>query len=328
MIQNNESDFIVGFKNWINSVILSEIKEENTFGAKLDTMERVIELARFYAEKETNDIPYDDFVKNKSTFFDNLKIYIRKSDNSQKIKSYKKPDELETPLLAFLLVHNVQNEDIYIIIKKFINEIRADLSPLDFEKGRAGAIRCFTNTRFAAKLLRDIGLLKFTQKEAFKTWELSFLGILVSAFIYSRNWREVTKQIRYNSFILFPDRDMIHKLIYPRHKANYWIYRTIYEFSDEKKFTQRLNWACQNCFNIKFELFKNSIAKIYSLIKKYSELSKFEERQNKRSELLNNISNELEKIPEIEKFMSVFKNKYEMEDFTKRIKPLFEGIDK
>ena len=50
--------------------------------------------------------------------------------------------------------------------------------------------RCFTNTRFAAKVLRAHGLLKFTHREAFKTWELSLPGFLVAAEIFHKRSKE------------------------------------------------------------------------------------------------------------------------------------------
>jgi hypothetical protein len=54
-------------------------------------------------------------------------------------------------------------------------------------KTKTGVIRCYTNTRFAANKLRDYGLLKFTQKEAFKVWTLSLPGVLVAALTLQAN---------------------------------------------------------------------------------------------------------------------------------------------
>lgn len=67
------------------------------------------------------------------------------------------------------------------IIDLFIDSIWTQLSFLDFKKTKTGVTRCYTNTRFAAHVLRDYGLLKFGRKEAYKTWELSLTGFLVAA---------------------------------------------------------------------------------------------------------------------------------------------------
>ena len=69
--------------------------------------------------------------------------------------------------------------------------------------------RCFTNTRFAAKVLREYGLL-FTRDEAFKTWELSLAGFLVAASILQqragqkRPWHELGPA-RDGNFDLLPE---------------------------------------------------------------------------------------------------------------------------
>lgn len=67
--------------------------------------------------------------------------------------------------------------------------MRGQMTFLDFKKTKTGVTRCFTNTRFAAHVLRDYGFLKFTRREAFKTWELSLSGFLVGADILERRNR-------------------------------------------------------------------------------------------------------------------------------------------
>jgi hypothetical protein len=65
------------------------------------------------------------------------------------------------------------------------------LIPFDFKKTQTGVTRCFTNTRFAANTLREYGFLKYTQKEAFKTWQLSLTGFLVAARILETRRLEI-----------------------------------------------------------------------------------------------------------------------------------------
>ncbi len=66
---------------------------------------------------------------------------------------------LQAPLLLFLLLNHKERYQVLEIIKSFIQEIRSQLTLLDFKKTRTGVTRCFTNTRFAANVLRDYGLL-------------------------------------------------------------------------------------------------------------------------------------------------------------------------
>jgi hypothetical protein len=94
--------------------------------------------------------------------------------------------QLQAPLLLFLLLHHRERFPVYDIIRLFIEKIRDQLEYLDFKKTKTGVTRCFTNTRFAANVLRAYGLLKFTKREAYKTWELSLAGFLVAADIYQK----------------------------------------------------------------------------------------------------------------------------------------------
>ena len=93
------------------------------------------------------------------------------------------PIQLQAPLLLFLLLHHRERYSVLDIIRLFVERIWDELTDLDFKKTKTGVTRCFTNTRFAAGTLRGYGLLKYTQREAFKTWELSLSGFLVAARI-------------------------------------------------------------------------------------------------------------------------------------------------
>jgi hypothetical protein len=94
--------------------------------------------------------------------------------------------QLQAPLLLFLLLHHREKFPVLEIIQLFISKIRDRLEYLDFKKTKTGVTRCYTNTRFAAKVLRAYGLLRFTEREAYKTWELSLTGFLVAADIYQK----------------------------------------------------------------------------------------------------------------------------------------------
>ncbi|MFH1627812.1 MAG: hypothetical protein ABIE47_03710 [Pseudomonadota bacterium] len=94
-------------------------------------------------------------------------------------------------MIYLLFRHGKSDNQVYDIINNFVRVIWDDLDELDFEKTKTGVFRCFTNTRFAANTLRDYGLLKFTKKEAFKTWVLSFTGVMVaSKFVRDGTWQK------------------------------------------------------------------------------------------------------------------------------------------
>jgi|ERR1051326_4365596 hypothetical protein len=99
------------------------------------------------------------------------------------------PYKLQPLLLLHLLISHRKKYQVYEIITSYIKWIQEDLEPADFKKTQTGVIRCFTNTRFAANVLRSYGLLKFSQKEAYKTWVLSLAGFTVaSRMLQSNKW--------------------------------------------------------------------------------------------------------------------------------------------
>ena len=88
---------------------------------------------------------------------------------------------LQPKLLMYLLLFHKQAYAVYDIIGNFVQRVWDQLELLDFKRTRTGAMRCFTNTRFAAHTLRDYGLLQFTKREAYKTWTLSLPGFIVAS---------------------------------------------------------------------------------------------------------------------------------------------------
>ena len=100
------------------------------------------------------------------------------------------PIQLQPKLLLYLFYRNFGGEmQVYDIIDTFIKLIWDQLTLLDFKKTQTGVTRRFTNTRFAANTLRAYGLLKFTKREAYKTWMLSLSGLLVASALAAKgNW--------------------------------------------------------------------------------------------------------------------------------------------
>ena len=153
---------------------------DDPLGLKIEVLSLALEKLRHARKQKGEQITFEEFEQ--STLFpdtDCLRLFVPK--NSRDVGTGTAPIRLQLPLLLFLLVHHRADFSVLQIIDGFIDKIWDDLTFVDFKKTATGVTRCYTNTRFAAHTLRDYGLLKFTQKEAFKTWELSLAGFLVAA---------------------------------------------------------------------------------------------------------------------------------------------------
>lgn len=157
---------------------LSLFDISSNFEKKLNYIERLIEILKFYNGYTVNNIKLFEVI---NSGFDIEKNFISiGSENAVKfkVKDPLKPYQIELPLMMYLFSMQNKRKDILSIIKGFSEEMREYLSILDFETTRTGTVRFFTNTRFAARELRKKGFLKITEKELFKTWELTLLGLL------------------------------------------------------------------------------------------------------------------------------------------------------
>jgi hypothetical protein len=93
--------------------------------------------------------------------------------------------DYQLPLMQFLLINSSAGRlSVLRTIEALVSSVHTLLGPADYEKTRIGTTRCYTNARFAATTLRRYGFLQYTYREAYKCWELSFLGILVAAITY------------------------------------------------------------------------------------------------------------------------------------------------
>lgn len=164
--------------------------------------------------------------------------------------------QLQAPLLLFLLLHHRERFPVLEIIQLFIAKIRDQLDYLDFKKTQTGVTRCFTNTRFAAKVLRAYGLLKFSEREAYKTWELSLTGFLVAADIYQKRCATMTPWV------------------VPSHKKefNFDLLAEIRQACDAIKnydqFVKRLASLCKPDAEV-FTTFEPALRKAYALLPGY-----------------------------------------------------------
>ncbi|HKZ41524.1 MAG TPA: hypothetical protein VJ044_11215, partial [Candidatus Hodarchaeales archaeon] len=208
----------------------------------------------------------------------------------------------QTKLLMFLLLHHRSAYRVFDIIDNFVKTVGGQLDPLDFKKTRTGVTRCFTNTRFAANTLRDYGFIKFTHKEAYKTWVLSLPGFLVaSKVVADGNW-------------FLPQREKIYQSdLHPEIHAAYE------ELKTYDKFVERLAAVCKPDIKV-FKTFEPVLKKAYSLLGEYWHVIKTEdmtlkERKKKSLELIS----ELENVPKIEDFYKEFSACINVENLLKSL---------
>jgi len=92
---------------------------------------------------------------------------------------------MQPPLLMFLMLHHGDQLTVPEIIQRFLEKVRPQLSYLDFKKTKSGSSRCSVHTRLAAQTLRNYGLLRYTWREGYKSWELTLPGFLAAAGIFA-----------------------------------------------------------------------------------------------------------------------------------------------
>jgi len=257
---------------------------------KLDLLERTIELIRIKRKKIKNKFQFEDYLQS-DLFADDRSIRFSLPENPKSLGSGSCSIYYQPKLLLFLLLYHREKYQVINIIELFIDKIWDDLKTLDFKKTDTGVFRCYTNIRFAAKTLRDFGLIRFTRKEAYKTWELSLLGFLVASIVLEQDqckW-EVYRESTYHGHFL---------------QSN--IVKAIINVKDYDNFVFNLQSICQpdsTIFNTFEGMLKSSyeLLEIYQKILKRKDLNK-KQRQEKSSELIT----KLESLPFIDEFYDEF----------------------
>ena len=169
--------------------LFQDQKHKSELANKLDLLERAIELVRIRYRCLDNNLDFDEFIQGRITANSDQLLYSAPA-NFKRNRPGTAPIYLQPKLLIFLLYrYNNEELKVYDIINNFVKLVWNQLKLLDFVKTKTGVMRCFTNTRFSANKLREYGMLKFTKQEAYKTWVLSFTGIMVaSKFLKDGEW--------------------------------------------------------------------------------------------------------------------------------------------
>ena len=276
-------------KGWLQrscSLILPNTPNE--IQSKIDILDRTIQYLRIKCRYLDNKHrKYEEFIQGQ-VCIENDSLQYLPPERVINQGSGTKPILLQPKLLIFLLLNHSKNLKVYDIIEGFINEIWDYISDLDFKRTQTGVVRCFTNTRFAANTLRDYGLLKFTKKEAFKTWTLSLYGFLVASKVMQENltWN-ISKINNHYKYDLHPEINISKNQI-----ATY------------EDYVKMLSAICEpkRALNL-FETFESILKEAYKLLDVYwsmtrqPEITK-QERQKESFEIIK----KLESHPLIESF--------------------------
>lgn len=163
-------------------VILENFPSSDSLDSKIELLCFALEELKYMRGSDSDEVSFEKYVQSEVSISGN-KLLVSAPPEVRDIGSGKSPIQLQSSLLLFLLLNHKERYQVLDIIRYFVDQLGDQLAFIDFKKTKTGVTRCFTNTRFAAKVLREYGLLKFTRDEAFKTWELSMAGILVAASI-------------------------------------------------------------------------------------------------------------------------------------------------
>jgi len=182
MPRGNEKQIGV-LRNWVDENVQIAGEIYATMNEKVDLLERILEFIRIADKRLDNELPFDKALNWRYATLDDEIVCLRPG-GKRSLQSWGKgtsQDKLQVRLLVYLLKTMNQKSSVYSLVEGFVKEQWDDLEAVDFQKTRTGVYRCYTNTRFAAMTLRRYGLLRYTQKEAFKTWKLSLPGVLTAA---------------------------------------------------------------------------------------------------------------------------------------------------
>ena len=297
----------------IESLIDRWVTTQNFIGKdvlslKIELLALTLEKLKHARQQKGEQVTFEEFEQS-VLFADTDQLTIAAPKRTEKLGSGTEMIRLQSPLLLFLLIHHRDRFDVLQIIDLFIEKIWGELTFLDFKKTKTGVTRCYTNTRFAAHVLRDYGLLKFSHKEAYKTWELSLAGFLVAAKQLDNKRRE----------------GMSWKVPAYEKQANYDLLPEIRCACDElttyDQFVNRLASLCQPDVGI-FKTFDTALKKAFTLLPGYwATLKNSSLTQQERREASLDYVKQLEHEGITDAFYSEFSDCIKINDLLARIPP-------
>jgi len=268
----------------IDRVVVAEnFGSKQNLDLKIALLSLVLEQLKHERQPSDEAVDFETYTQCE-IFADSDKLFITAPEFAKHLGAGTAPIQLQSPLLLFLLLHHRDRFRVLEIIQHFIGKVRKQLTYLDFKKTKTGVTRCFTNTRFAAKVLRAYGLLKFTQREAYKTWELSLAGFLVAAEIFHKRSVESVHWSIPSHFKEF-NFDVLPEI------------RTACDNIDSyDTFVGRLASVCEPDAEV-FKTFEPALRKAYELLPRYwamlkNPTARKEERQKASLELIQQLERE------------------------------------
>jgi len=286
-------------EQWLKSNVSSkDIKSE------IDFIEMALEVLRIKHRYLENHLSFENFIQGK-VYFEEDRLKYFPANKVWNLGSGTKPIHLQPKLLIYLLLNYKKKGDVYNIIDDFIDTIWNELKTVDFKRTKTGVRRCFTNTRFAANVLRAYGLLKFSQKEAYKTWNLSLFGFLVASKLLQQNlyWNfSVIDQIK-------------NQKLHPE------ILSAAEHFKTYPDFVGGLENIClPNKKNEIFQKFDSVLRETYVLLAKYlAVINDLELSQKDREKLSKEKIQQLERHKDIDKFYVEFSTYIYVENYLKKL---------
>ncbi len=279
-----------GFVELLREFVRVDGESDSRIEPRIDVLERVLECLRVKTHYLENGLRLEEFLQG-NVFVDQGRLVYSPPQSMQPMDCGTGPVHLQPMLLMFLLIYHKESYRVYDIISKFIDKIWNQLSILDFKRTETGVIRCFTNTRFAANALRDFGLLKFTRKEAYRTWVLSLSGFLAASVLL----RETGMDFRYGDC-----ESARHSPLHPE------IYRAYSNIRTYDKFVEELARLCEPNVEV-FFTFEEVLRRAYLLLQDYWKVIQESSLSGKeRKEIGIKHIKQLEGLPEIDRFCSEF----------------------
>jgi hypothetical protein len=194
---SGDADMLAALESFVEDVVrirgLGE-PDAGDLARKVDVLERVVELMRLRSGVMENRLRMEELLGR------GLQVS-RGGDGAVRLlvgggavtgragwrsRGGRTQTEMQVPLILYLLITYRSPRTINNLLVDFLSEARAWLSPSDVETTRTGVMRAMTTTRSAARALRLHGLLTDSDRTAYKTWELSVLGLLVGALLLER----------------------------------------------------------------------------------------------------------------------------------------------
>lgn len=97
------------------------------------------------------------------------------------------------PLWCFLFYSDKKYETVVDVINDFVSFNFGFLTEVDFERTKSGAMRAFTNLRFAADILKRKGIISEEKGDNWSAFQLTLIG--------RKHWLEIESEIASNSVI-------------------------------------------------------------------------------------------------------------------------------